>query len=194
MMMPPTPSRDNWLYFFSGALLPTLALVLLRSKSPSAIVSNDDEDDDDDDDDDEEEESEDEDLVNISNTGQSSKWGFKDAPFKLVLCVNNELGMGKGKIAAQCGHAAVGCYKVASKQCPTGVHAWERTGCAKIAVKTPAAEMEELALRALERDIPVYLVEDAGRTQIAAGSRTVLGLGPAPVYAFEGLTSHLKLM
>jgi peptidyl-tRNA hydrolase, PTH2 family len=191
MVMPTTASRDNWLYFIAGALLPTLAFVLLRPRSPSATVGNDD---DDDDDDEEEEDSEDEDLANISNSGQSSKWGYKDAPYKLVLCVNNELGMGKGKIAAQCGHAAVGCYKVASKQCPSGVHAWERTGCAKIAVKTPAAEMEELALRALERDIPAYLVEDAGRTQIAAGSRTVLGLGPAPVYAFEGLTSHLKLM
>ncbi|CAM9938502.1 unnamed protein product [Ectocarpus sp. 8 AP-2014] len=35
---------------------------------------------------------------------------------------------------------------------------------------------------------------DAGHTQIAAGSRTVLALGPAPVWAFEGISSHLKLM
>jgi peptidyl-tRNA hydrolase len=103
--------------------------------------------------------------------------------------------MGKGKIAAQCCHAAVGCYKRASKQCPNAVAAWERTGCAKIAVKCPSQEeLERIAVLALERDIPLYLVEDAGRTQIAAGSRTVLGLGPAPVYAFEGVTSHLKLM
>lgn len=103
--------------------------------------------------------------------------------------------MGKGKVAAQCCHAALGCYKRASKQCPSGVSAWERTGCAKIAVKCPTqAELEEIAVLAMERDIPVYLVEDAGRTQIAAGSRTVLGLGPAPVSVFEGITSHLKLM
>jgi PTH2 family peptidyl-tRNA hydrolase len=103
--------------------------------------------------------------------------------------------MGKGKIAAQCCHAAVGCYKRACKQCPNAVAAWERTGCAKIAVKCPnEEELERIAALALEREIPVYLVEDAGRTQIAAGSRTVLGLGPAPVYAFEGVTSHLKLM
>ena len=113
----------------------------------------------------------------------------------MLLIVNQELGMGKGKIAAQCCHAAVGCYKRASKQCPNGVAAWERTGCAKIAVKCPTqAEMEEIAARAIERDIPLYLVEDAGRTQIAAGSRTVLGLGPAPTSVFEGITSHLKLM
>ena len=48
--------------------------------------------------------------------------------------------------------------------------------------------------KAMSKGLPVYLVEDAGRTQIAAGSRTVLGLGPAPVREFDGVTSHLKLM
>jgi PTH2 family peptidyl-tRNA hydrolase len=113
----------------------------------------------------------------------------------MVLVVNQQLSMGKGKIAAQCGHASVACYKRAMRDCPNAVTAWERTGCAKIAVKCPVQdEMEVLAIAASERGIPVYLVEDAGRTQIAAGSRTVLGLGPAPTYAFEGLTSHLKLL
>ena len=78
---------------------------------------------------------------------------------------------------------------------PGGVKAWEYTGCAKIAVKCPTeAEMEEIRSKAVQAGIPCYLVEDAGRTQIAAGSRTVVGLGPAPVKVFEGITSHLKLM
>jgi PTH2 family peptidyl-tRNA hydrolase len=89
----------------------------------------------------------------------------------------------------------VACYQIAKKQCPRGLAAWERTGCAKIALKCPTQEMmEEIAAMALSKDIPVYLVEDAGRTQIAAGSRTVLGLGPAPVSAFQGVSDHLKLM
>jgi peptidyl-tRNA hydrolase, PTH2 family len=113
----------------------------------------------------------------------------------MILLVNMELTMGKGKIAAQVGHAAVGCYKRAQRQCPGGLAAWERTGCAKIALKCPTQdELEQVAILALERDIPLYLVEDAGRTQIAAGSRTVLGLGPAPTHVFEGLTDHFKLM
>ena len=69
------------------------------------------------------------------------------------------------------------------------------TGCAKIALKCPTQdEIELIATKAIERDLPMYLVEDAGRTQIAAGSRTVLGLGPAPVSVFEGVSDHLKLM
>eukprot|EP00546_Thalassionema_frauenfeldii_P016194 CAMPEP_0178902988 /NCGR_PEP_ID=MMETSP0786-20121207/4911_1 /TAXON_ID=186022 /ORGANISM="Thalassionema frauenfeldii, Strain CCMP 1798" /LENGTH=175 /DNA_ID=CAMNT_0020574317 /DNA_START=74 /DNA_END=601 /DNA_ORIENTATION=- len=173
--------QDPWIYFLTGALIPTIALFLLDKKKPK-FHSGD-------------ERIEDEDLRGVLVGGPSSNWTAKDAPYKMVLVVNTTLKMGKGKIAAQVGHAAVACYKRASKQCPVGLAAWERTGCAKIAVKCDSEqEMEEIAVAALSRDLPCYLVEDAGRTQIAAGSRTVLGIGPAPVYAFEGVTSHLKLM
>lgn len=115
-----------------------------------------------------------------------------------MLCVNTDLAMGKGKMAAQCCHAAVGCFQRASRACPDAVSCWERTGCAKICVKCPAGDngqaLFELAQVALAMDVPLYLVEDAGRTQIAAGSRTVLGLGPAPAHIMDQITSHLKLM
>lgn len=42
--------------------------------------------------------------------------------------------MGKGKIAAQCAHAAVAAYKAATKD-PTILHAWEECGQTKITVK-----------------------------------------------------------
>ena len=114
----------------------------------------------------------------------------------MVLIVNKELKMGKGKIAAQCSHAAVGCYKTSLNTSPNGTKAWEYTGCAKIAVLCPTEDemINEILPKVKARKMPHYLVEDAGRTQIAAGSRTVLGLGPAPVYMFEGISDHLKLM
>ncbi len=182
-----------WMYFLAGALLPTLAIFLLRKQSKFEIDQDakDHSDNDEVDEDDED----DEDMDNLTSGGPSSKWGRLDAPYKMVLCVNQELSMGKGKVAAQCCHAAVGCYKRASKQCPAALKAWEVSGCAKIALKCPTQdELELIAAKAFERDIPLYLVEDAGRTQIAAGSRTVLGLGPAPAYVFDEVTSHLKLM
>lgn len=114
---------------------------------------------------------------------------------KLLICTFFCIIHNSGKIAAQCGHAAVGCYKRSRKQCPSALSAWEKTGCAKIAVKCPSEEeIVSIIEQAHKKGIPMCLVEDAGRTQIAAGSRTVLGLGPAPVREFEGVTSHLKLM
>lgn len=194
-VLPSWSQHHPWIYFLTGALLPSLAyFVSQRSRSTKEAnrqnkgreknASDDDTDEDD------------EDLEGIVTTGPSSKWGYMNCPYKMVFCVNTELKMGKGKIAAQCCHAAVACYKRASKQCPAAVKAWEMTGCAKIALRCPgdSAELQEIAAAAIQKDIPMYLVCDAGRTQIAAGSRTVLGLGPAPVSVFEGVSDHLKLM
>jgi peptidyl-tRNA hydrolase len=38
-----------------------------------------------------------------------------------------------------------------------------------------------------------HVVMDAGRTQIASGTRTVLAVGPGPVPLVDKLTGHLKL-
>lgn len=176
---------DSLLSFLAGVLLPSLAYFFhFRKVGKDASASNEGYDTDDDDD-----------LQGEEATGACSTWNIRHAPYKMVFCVNTNLSMGKGKIAAQCCHAAVGCYKRATKQCPAAVHAWEQTGCAKIALKCPSPDdMEQIAVIARAKGIPTYLVEDAGRTQIAAGSRTVLGLGPAPLSVFEGVSDHLKLM
>ena len=52
-----------------------------------------------------------------------------------------------------------------------------------------------LALKeaAAKAGVCFYLVEDAGRTQIQPGSKTVLALGPAPVSVLDDIASHLKL-
>merc|ERR1711871_712715 len=67
--------------------------------------------------------------------GILDSFGRDDGPFKMVLVVNMALQMGKGKIGAQCGHAAVGAYQGALKLAPNALKWWERTGCAKIALK-----------------------------------------------------------
>ncbi|VEU36153.1 unnamed protein product [Pseudo-nitzschia multistriata] len=182
-------ASSPWLYFLLGNILPTIAYFAYKHTSPGKAAREETEYDDSDDD----SEYEHDDGAR-GGSSAAGEWGIADAPYKMVLVVNHELGMGKGKIAAQCGHASVGCYKRAARLCPAGLRAWELTGCAKIAVKCPTEEeMRGICEAAAGRGLPLYLVEDAGRTQIAAGSRTVLGiLGPARV--FEGLTSHLKLL
>lgn len=72
---------------------------------------------------------------------------------------------------------------------------WEKLGQAKIAVRCDSeAEMEELQATALSLGICAEVIHDAGRTQIAAGSATVLGVGPAPKSMVDVVTKHLKLL
>eukprot|EP01041_Mallomonas_annulata_P011568 gene11568-24188_t len=117
------------------------------------------------------------------NIGElKNNYNITDGPFKMMLCVNMELKMDKGKIAAQCGHATLGAYKIGKKYCNTATAIWERLGQAKVAVKVDNLDdMIELEEKASAKGLITYIVEDAGRTQIAAGSQTVLAIGPAPI-------------
>ncbi|KDQ54728.1 hypothetical protein JAAARDRAFT_60193 [Jaapia argillacea MUCL 33604] len=118
--------------------------------------------------------------------------GFME-PCKLVLVVRTDLGMTPGKIAAH--HATLACYKALTKTNPKLLQHWERTGQAKIALKT-SSEDELLELEAVAKSLNLCArsIQDAGRTQIAAGSRTVLGIGPAPVNLVNQVTGKLRLL
>lgn len=113
----------------------------------------------------------------------------------MVMCVRTDLKMGKGKVAAQCCHATLGAYKRALKRTPDAVRAWEMLGQAKVCLKVDSEEeMLALAEKAAEHGLVNYVVVDAGRTQIAPESKTVLSIGPAPLKAIDEITGHLKLM
>ncbi|TLS24565.1 hypothetical protein PpBr36_08039 [Pyricularia pennisetigena] len=120
---------------------------------------------------------------------------------KLVLVVRTDLGMTKGKIAAQCSHATLACYKVLTRAALKSdaaarlLRRWERMGQAKIAVQVKSQEeLEELQGVARSLGVTAEAIHDAGRTQIAAGSMTVLGVGPAPKSLVDQITGKLKLL
>ncbi|KAI0202590.1 PTH2-domain-containing protein [Astrocystis sublimbata] len=122
---------------------------------------------------------------------------------KLVLVVRTDLGMTKGKIAAQCSHATLACYKTLSRAAarkPRGPEAsllqrWERLGQAKIAVQVKSQdELLTLMGKACSLGVTAEVIQDAGRTQIDPGSMTVLGVGPAPKSLVDQVTGGLKLL
>lgn len=51
-----------------------------------------------------------------------------------------------------------------------------------------------LQAQAMSMGVCAQVVRDAGRTQIAAGSATVLGVGPAPKGVVDAVTGGLKLL
>lgn len=78
---------------------------------------------------------------------------------------------------------------------PAIVRRWDDSGCAKICLKVESErELMNLRKGSSVRGLNFYLVHDAGRTQIAAGSATVLAIGPALVEEVDVLTSNLKLL
>ncbi|XP_013772453.1 peptidyl-tRNA hydrolase 2, mitochondrial-like isoform X2 [Limulus polyphemus] len=114
---------------------------------------------------------------------------------KLVLIVRNDLRMGKGKIAAQCSHASVLAYRQTQQRNAELLKEWEMSGQRKVVVKVDdEMTLMELAHHARKVGLLTSIVCDAGRTQIAAGSRTVLGIGPGPEELVDKITGHLKLL
>ncbi|DBA83359.1 TPA: hypothetical protein ACH3X2_006510 [Trebouxia sp. C0005] len=118
-----------------------------------------------------------------------------DEELKMVMCVNTELKMRAGKIAAQCAHAAVAVVEDMRQTNKLLLRQWEEYGSAKIAVKCPnQAELLQVREAANAQGIPCHLITDAGRTQIAPGSKTVLAIGPWGKSKLDELTGHYKLL
>ncbi len=118
---------------------------------------------------------------------------------KMVLLVRSDLKMGRGKIAAQCGHAAVGLYRrgLCQPDWCQNILDWQHRGVAKITLKVDdEAAMDAVTAYAAERGLPTFTVRDAGHTQVAPGTRTVAAYGPAPesvVNSISGKTGKFPL-
>ena len=86
----------------------------------------------------------------------------------MVMVVRNDLGMGKGKISAQCAHAAVMCYQKAQVTHEKDLDIWEATGCTKICLKCDDGEdgLRLLQKQAKGKNLVTALVHDAGHTQV----------------------------
>merc|ERR1712154_249321 len=140
-------------------------------------------------------------LKNTANAsgktpGKYSAKFYKDNTLehtKLILCARRDLGMGKGKLAAQCSHATLGVVKrVENENDELLLKIWRNYGQPKIVTKIESlSEMKQIKAKAQKAGVPTYSVCDAGRTQIPSGSYTVLAVGPAPDSVLEPLTSHL---
>ncbi|XVF89170.1 hypothetical protein PTKIN_Ptkin19aG0108400 [Pterospermum kingtungense] len=102
-----------------------------------------------------------------------------DHDLKMVLVVGQNLKMKSGKIASQCAHAATGMYAELMQSDRSLLRQWEDCGQPKIVVTCKnQQEMNKLREAAENIGLPTFVVADAGRTQVSAGSKTVLAVGP----------------
>ncbi|HKM75077.1 MAG TPA: peptidyl-tRNA hydrolase Pth2 [Candidatus Bathyarchaeia archaeon] len=118
--------------------------------------------------------------------------GFK---FKLVVAVRRDLDMGKGKIAVQVAHATISVSEEAKRHHPDWWRRWYDEGQCKVAVRVDSEnDLRKLHSEAEELGLPSVIIQDRGLTQVAPGTATCLGIGPAPVELVDKVTGNLSLL
>lgn len=113
----------------------------------------------------------------------------------MVIVIRGELRLTAGKAAVQVAHAAVLLTRRAEARSKDDLARWLDEGQKKIALVVPTLpELEAIDRRAKARGIPTAWVEDAGLTEVPPGTRTCLGLGPAPASELDPITGSLPLL
>jgi len=120
--------------------------------------------------------------------------------YKIVVCVNCAINMSAGKMAAQVAHGAEKSVMVMNNNTLVGWRQrqydrfmWLKSGHAKIVVAArDEAHLANIHADAREMGVPTCLVRDAGRTEILAGTVTVLTLGPYNETEINAVSGHLR--
>lgn len=111
---------------------------------------------------------------------------------KQVIVVRNDLKMPKGKLAAQVAHGSVEAVINSDQKI---VQKWAKSGMKKIVLKVESLdELKKILVAAKNEGLKVGLINDAGRTFLAPGTTTVLGIGPDEEEKIDRVTGHLKML
>lgn len=114
-------------------------------------------------------------------------------PTKLIIVVRADLGMGRGKVAAQAAHAAVAAALASVGT--AAFRAWLRDGQPKVVLRADGEDhLHAIAGQARAAGLPVQVVRDAGRTQVAEGTATCCAIGPAADASIDTVTGDLALL
>lgn len=111
---------------------------------------------------------------------------------KQVIVVNEALKLPRGKLAAQVAHASVASMLSSNSE---QQKAWLELGMPKVVLAgNTEEEVVELYQKALDANLPAYLIKDAGKTVVKAGTITCIGIGPETEDKINEITGHLKLL
>ena len=115
--------------------------------------------------------------------------------YKMIVVVRSDLTLSKGKLAAQVAHAAVACALETKQKKPAWFKKWNDEGAKKAVVQVDTEDdFYPLREKAELLGIAAVIIADAGQTEIAPGTKTVLGLGPAPENLIDQVTKDLPLL
>ena len=115
--------------------------------------------------------------------------------YKLTVVVREDLGLSKGKIAAQVGHASVACALKAKKGKRTWFRAWMDEGQRKVVLRVKGREaLLDLQQEGRALGLTTALITDAGLTEVPPGTTTCIGIGPGPEDTVDRVTGELRLL
>jgi len=118
-----------------------------------------------------------------------------DFEYKMVIVTRTDLKLSIGKLSAQVAHAAVACALETKKHNSKWFSKWQNEGGKKAVVKVEnEKEFYHLKEKAEKLKIEAIIISDAGHTEVPAGTKTVLGIGPAPTNIIDKVTGELPLL
>lgn len=128
--------------------------------------------------------------------------------YKLAIVMRADLGMGKGKLCVQAGHASTIVARKALFEKTDDIirenpsrklwyiwHEWFDEGQFKICLKVKnSIELLEIERMAKLASLPVSEVRDFGITQVPSNSLTCIAIGPALSEEVDKITHALALL
>jgi peptidyl-tRNA hydrolase, PTH2 family len=112
--------------------------------------------------------------------------------YKQVIIVRNDLKLPKGKLSAQVAHASVESVLKTDKEIVTK---WRLNGQMKIVLKVENLnELIKYFNQAKDNNLSCSLITDAGKTVIAPGTKTCVGIGPDIEEKIDLIVKDLKLL
>ena len=115
-----------------------------------------------------------------------------EGDLKQVIVVRADLKLSKGKMSAQVSHASVESTLRSDKK---KIRKWRDEGMKKVVVRCESKkELFELKMKAEQMGLTSALISDAGKTEIAPGTETCLGIGPDEDEKVDEVTGKLKMI
>ncbi|ADQ68104.1 peptidyl-tRNA hydrolase [Halogeometricum borinquense DSM 11551] len=110
---------------------------------------------------------------------------------KQAIVARADLGMGRGKLAAQVAHASLSAYEDADRKAK---NEWKGSGQKKVVLKANGEDkLFRLADEAERQGLPHAIIRDAGHTQLEPGTVTCLAVGPGRDDLVNKVTGDLSL-